>query len=737
MGEDPSIPADSMLPPKVSQKRKNIVGEMLSTEESYVQCLVVLVEKYMKPLLAMAGTEALPRQSPEEVRRIFANVEALIPVNQHLMRAINARVKQWSDVQLIGDVYLKMAPYFKIYNEYSNLYESNGDLLAKLKADPMFSQQIERIQNTLPEVVGFESLLIMPVQRIPRYTLLIRDLLEKTPQNHPDHNNLADAGAEFDNVMQYLDKNISENENMKKFMEMSHMKGGQQLIQAHRVLITEGIACIKKQKSTVTPTASGQTDLASQLRDSAAAKGISKGFKRIAKFAKNLDETLATEDRLHIWLFNDVLVHLKVGKTKKSNVSSTKYQWPLQLVWLKDVEEEDVDDQKMPWSFVLVGPLKTYTLKFITKEEKIHWMNTIRTAVKKNLTAENAPDEQRRYGAYTFPKSGGSYDGWWKFGRIHGDGVFKFFGNKYSGQWEYNCKNGIGTFECVTGEVYHGEWKDDKPWGTGKFEYSNKATYNGEWRDGTRSGKGILTFGRGDKYDGVWADNLPNGEGTYTSTSGLAYKGGWNGGQLHGFGILVAPNGKRYAGEFRNGCKEGEGKMDYARGDFYIGQWKNDKRHGFGIYHSAVEGVYEGFFVADLQEGQGIMRFKHGTVYDGAWKKGLYHGQGVLTCKDGAIEKYDGQWELGRHNGRGVLAYRSGAKYDGTFKDDKPHGTGTYTSANMVMFEGKWVEGRREGKASLSVGPSKFSSTCMNGMMADGERSFLVVPDVPTLHFEL
>ena len=128
----------------------------------------------MKPLLAMAGTEAMPRRSPEEIRRIFANIEGLIPVNQHLMRAINARVKQWSDVQLIGDVFLKMAPYFKIYNDYSNMYETNVSLISKCQEDPQFVAQIERIQETLPEVVGFESLLIMPVQRIPRYTLLIR-----------------------------------------------------------------------------------------------------------------------------------------------------------------------------------------------------------------------------------------------------------------------------------------------------------------------------------------------------------------------------------------------------------------------------------------------------------------------------------------------------------------------------------------------------------------------------------
>lgn len=32
-----------------------------------------------------------------------------------------------------------------------------------------------------------QSLLIRPVQRIPRYTLLLKELLGKTPQDHVDH----------------------------------------------------------------------------------------------------------------------------------------------------------------------------------------------------------------------------------------------------------------------------------------------------------------------------------------------------------------------------------------------------------------------------------------------------------------------------------------------------------------------------------------------------------------------
>jgi hypothetical protein len=72
-----------------------------------------------------------------------------------------------------------------------------------------------------------ESLLIMPVQRIPRYNLLLRDLLRRTDDTHADFSNLTNALEQFENVMSYLDTNITEAENMKKFLEMgTRFKGG-------------------------------------------------------------------------------------------------------------------------------------------------------------------------------------------------------------------------------------------------------------------------------------------------------------------------------------------------------------------------------------------------------------------------------------------------------------------------------------------------------------------------------
>jgi hypothetical protein len=67
---------------------------------------------YKKQLMQLAGTEAMPRRTQQEFNTLFANIDAIIPVNQHMLRAIADRVRNWSEVQLIGAVFLKMVCIF-------------------------------------------------------------------------------------------------------------------------------------------------------------------------------------------------------------------------------------------------------------------------------------------------------------------------------------------------------------------------------------------------------------------------------------------------------------------------------------------------------------------------------------------------------------------------------------------------------------------------------------------------
>jgi len=80
----------------------------------------------------------------------------------------------------IGTVFKKYGPFFKMYSSYMEKCETYMAAFRMYKIDknPKFM---------------WASLMIRPVQRIPRYQLLLRDLMNRTPSSHPDHKNIEEA----------------------------------------------------------------------------------------------------------------------------------------------------------------------------------------------------------------------------------------------------------------------------------------------------------------------------------------------------------------------------------------------------------------------------------------------------------------------------------------------------------------------------------------------------------------
>ena len=54
---------------------------------------------------------------------------------------------------------------------------------------------LDKCRESLPDQSNHDlkSMLIMPIQRIPRYKMLLDDLKKHTPQNHPDYQNLVEG----------------------------------------------------------------------------------------------------------------------------------------------------------------------------------------------------------------------------------------------------------------------------------------------------------------------------------------------------------------------------------------------------------------------------------------------------------------------------------------------------------------------------------------------------------------
>eukprot|EP00004_Rigifila_ramosa_P025213 TRINITY_DN7497_c0_g1_i2.p1 TRINITY_DN7497_c0_g1~~TRINITY_DN7497_c0_g1_i2.p1 ORF type:complete len:516 (-),score=106.56 TRINITY_DN7497_c0_g1_i2:61-1608(-) len=91
------------------------------------------------------------------------------------------------DAVVIGDIFLEYAPYLKVFSAYVNNFERSRQKLKELQdASPVFNHFLENCVRD-PQCKGqsIQSLLIMPVQRVPRYVLLLTDLMRKTPKQHP------------------------------------------------------------------------------------------------------------------------------------------------------------------------------------------------------------------------------------------------------------------------------------------------------------------------------------------------------------------------------------------------------------------------------------------------------------------------------------------------------------------------------------------------------------------------
>jgi hypothetical protein len=108
----------------------------------------------------------------------------------------------------------KHISFFKIYFEYLNNFTNSMALIRDLKENnPKFKEFLLGIRKKgLYNNLDLEDYLIKPVQRLPKYVLLLKILLKKTPNDHPDYANIQKVLHCFEDV------NSSNNEKLNKLI---------------------------------------------------------------------------------------------------------------------------------------------------------------------------------------------------------------------------------------------------------------------------------------------------------------------------------------------------------------------------------------------------------------------------------------------------------------------------------------------------------------------------------------
>uniref|UniRef100_A0A8C7G5G7 FYVE, RhoGEF and PH domain containing 4a n=1 Tax=Oncorhynchus kisutch TaxID=8019 RepID=A0A8C7G5G7_ONCKI len=242
LGPQPTdIPLSSVFQETNEQKLHKIANELLKTERAYVTRLNLLDQVFCAKLME----EALKGTFPVDVvKNIFSNISSINTFHsQFLLPDLEKRMGEWESTPRLGDILQKLTPFLKMYAEYVKNFDKAMELLKQwTDRSPQFKAIIQDIQSQ--EACGCLTLqhhMLEPVQRVPRYEMLLKDYLKKLPQDDPDHRDAEKSLNIIAMAATHSNSAIRKSENLKKLLEIYEMLGEEEdIVNASNEFIKEG-----------------------------------------------------------------------------------------------------------------------------------------------------------------------------------------------------------------------------------------------------------------------------------------------------------------------------------------------------------------------------------------------------------------------------------------------------------------------------------------------------------------
>lgn len=346
-----------------------IASEMLSTEESYVNELHIIEEMFH----TRVESENLLKE--EVLNSMFANIRSMYRFHkQDLLPSLQDRMKKWKEQkekfsqehsvdnewpdQKIGDIFVKQAPFLKMYSDYIENFDNAMNTIDKhKKKNKKFAAIMQEIQ-LLPELnrLSLQHHMLSPVQRIPRYKLLLEDYIKRLPENSSDLENAKKGLALVEEAASHSNDTMKRIERLKKIMDVQELLGG-------------------------------TIDLSSPTREFVKEGKVSKTS--ASKGGDTLKDTLIKDTDRYIFLFNDVLLLCSTNSLTKRVRGGAKYKLKMKFEFdslvIKDTISDNDENEK---AFSLSHTSSHNTAKSKvdlsarTTSEKDEWIQSITKALK-------------------------------------------------------------------------------------------------------------------------------------------------------------------------------------------------------------------------------------------------------------------------------------------------------------------------------------------------------------------
>ncbi|KAF6108298.1 dynamin binding protein [Phyllostomus discolor] len=243
---------------RMLEKRAKVVEELHQTERDYIRDLEMCIERIMVPLQQA--------QIPNiDFEGLFGNMQMVIKVSKQLLADLEI-----SDA--VGAAFLDHRDELEgTYKVYCQNHDEAISLLEIYEKD----ERIQRhLQDSLADLkslynewgctnyINLGSFLIKPVQRVMRYPLLLMELLNSTPESHPDKVPLTSA------VLAVKEINVNINEyKRRKDLVLKYRKGDEDSLMEK--ISKLNIHSIIKKSNRVSSHLKHLTGFAPQIKDEA------------------------------------------------------------------------------------------------------------------------------------------------------------------------------------------------------------------------------------------------------------------------------------------------------------------------------------------------------------------------------------------------------------------------------------------------------------------------------------
>uniref|UniRef100_A0A8C5GU56 FYVE, RhoGEF and PH domain-containing protein 1-like n=1 Tax=Gouania willdenowi TaxID=441366 RepID=A0A8C5GU56_GOUWI len=322
----------------VQQRVFNIANELLLTETAYVSKLHLLDQVFCLRLLE----EARSRSSfpCDVVHGIFSNICSIYCFHQQfLLPALQKRMEEWNSNPRIGDILQKLAPFLKMYGEYVKNFDRSMELVnvwmersAPFKAIVQETQREERCGN-----LTLQHHMLEPVQRIPRYELLLKDYLHRLPEDDQDHRDAQKSLELIATAAEHSNAAIRKMERMRKLLKVYELLGGEEdIVNPTNELIKEG---------------------------------------HILKLS---NKNGSTQDR-YLILFNDRLLYC----VPKLRLIGQKYGVRARIN-VDGMELKETSSVAVPRTFLVSGKQRSLELQARTEVEKRDWIQAIQATIQRH-----------------------------------------------------------------------------------------------------------------------------------------------------------------------------------------------------------------------------------------------------------------------------------------------------------------------------------------------------------------